>query len=150
AVRHAAGAAAALVTDLTGSAVARTARDLALRTASRAATAAIEAVLRELLRDALKLAMQDTLRGIVADVARDVVVDVAKTTWTTATRPAPGAGPRVAAAVIVEETVEDAPAGRTRTTDVWAQVTTGETPEAGRDVLGGEGPSRPADDTNGK
>ncbi|MES9543527.1 hypothetical protein, partial [Actinomadura sp. NPDC000600] len=115
AVRGAARTATGLLTAAAGSALARTARDLA----ARAATAAVEAVLRELLRDALKLALRDSLRGIIAEVSRDVVVDVAKTTWSTATRPAPAG--RATAVVIVEaSTVETAgPSG-----DAWADATT--------------------------
>jgi hypothetical protein len=54
--------------------------------------------------------MQDTLRGIIVDVSRDVVIDVVKTTWTTATRPAPAE-----ATVVIQASVE--------TADVWADVT---------------------------
>lgn len=125
-------AAAGLAGAVAGSAVARTARDLAVRAASRAATAAVEAVLRELLRDALKLAMRDALRGVITDVARDIVVDVAKTTWITATRPAPAAA---GGTVTVQAATGVRPAAGVRRpgVDVWAEATRDEDGRPPRD-----------------
>ncbi|PRX00844.1 UNVERIFIED_ORG: hypothetical protein CLV66_13412 [Actinomadura viridilutea] len=78
-----------LLAAVAGSAVARTARDLAAQAATRAATAAIEAVMAELLRDALREAMKAALRGLMRDVAREAVLDAVRSGWAAATRPSP-------------------------------------------------------------
>lgn len=99
---------------------------------ARCQVAAVEAVLRELLRDALKLAMRDALRGVITDVARDIVVDVAKTTWITATRPAPAAA---GGTVTVRAATGVRPAAGVRRpgVDVWAEATRDEDGRPPRD-----------------